>query len=403
MSVVYHVQLPLFPSKECALCHLEKSPDDFYKSATGKDGYENRCKQCQYLAEKAREEAKHPSKVIRARRSPKQQAAQSNEAKRDKQRAACHAYHLANLEKERARRRAYYAANRERIREELNAKNRILAAKKQARQPIIFIREGYKICANCKGEKLFNEFYRCRTASDGYHYSCKECRDKASGYKEIGKVRNRRNRLITPGHKWCHTCQQEKPLDYFTCDRTHKDGHASKCKDCSKAASLSYYQSHRERLMVYMRTKYASLHQRSKKSKHPYPIPLPPSTFSKLAYNYAYYTAHREQILIQKREYLRANRMRYREIAMRRSARKRGATIGKVSYAQILERDGRFCHICEKDILSHHILHFDHVIPLARGGNHTEDNIKPSHNVCNMRKGKRLLSEMMPFLRRGVE
>jgi len=36
-------------------------------------------------------------------------------------------------------------------------------------------------------------------------------------------------------------------------------------------------------------------------------------------------------------------------------------------------------------------LHFDHVIPLSKGGPHTYDNIRPAHSWCNMRKGTKLL------------
>ncbi len=36
-------------------------------------------------------------------------------------------------------------------------------------------------------------------------------------------------------------------------------------------------------------------------------------------------------------------------------------------------------------------IHYDHVIPLARGGSHTFENIRISHGACNMRKGVKLL------------
>jgi hypothetical protein len=32
----------------------------------------------------------------------------------------------------------------------------------------------------------------------------------------------------------------------------------------------------------------------------------------------------------------------------------------------------------------------DHVIPLSKGGPHIEENIRPAHAVCNLRKGARL-------------
>jgi 5-methylcytosine-specific restriction endonuclease McrA len=91
------------------------------------------------------------------------------------------------------------------------------------------------------------------------------------------------------------------------------------------------------------------------------------------------------------------------EAGRRYSARKRNTATQKVSYKYILEQYGYWCHICDKIILPHHKLHFDHVIPLKRGGSHTEDNIKPAHGVCNTRKGIKLLEEMEVNQRRGPD
>jgi 5-methylcytosine-specific restriction endonuclease McrA len=63
----------------------------------------------------------------------------------------------------------------------------------------------------------------------------------------------------------------------------------------------------------------------------------------------------------------------------------------------IVERDGAVCHLCGQPIdLALHGwnpmgLTLDHVIPLARGGPHTIDNLKPAHRVCNTSKGARVI------------
>ena len=63
-----------------------------------------------------------------------------------------------------------------------------------------------------------------------------------------------------------------------------------------------------------------------------------------------------------------------------------------VDFAAIIERDGMWCYLCEKPIASLDDLHFDHVIPLSKGGPHTAANIRPSHALCNLRKGARLIA-----------
>jgi 5-methylcytosine-specific restriction endonuclease McrA len=79
--------------------------------------------------------------------------------------------------------------------------------------------------------------------------------------------------------------------------------------------------------------------------------------------------------------------LRNRENSRRRQT---GQTASRVAYAAVLERDGMVCHICTGSIADLSDLHFDHVMPLARGGAHHADNIKPAHALCNMRKSDKI-------------
>ncbi|HZU01540.1 MAG TPA: HNH endonuclease [Ktedonobacteraceae bacterium] len=101
------------------------------------------------------------------------------------------------------------------------------------------------------------------------------------------------------------------------------------------------------------------------------------------------------------------------EQSRRRQAHKVGTAVGNVSYTHILARDGYHCYICDKPIdptlkKCDGALSFDHRIPLRpRPGNpkgtHTEENIHPTHLVCNFRKNNRRLEDMTPFDRRGPD
>lgn len=329
MTAVYHFsQLPLFPSKECTLCHVEKSLDEFYKSPPSRgttNTHQSWCKTCW------------------------------NERRRQKR--------LKNLQT-------------------------------PPTPPET------KICIRCGIEKPFSAFYKDNQSDSGIRSACKDCLEDARSLKRHGRVRKPRHFNPNPHErKFCPVCHAEKELKEFPRDRTKKSGYASRCKICANKKTLYHHWAHRERELTRMRAYYASKHQRVKRSKYPYPVPA--SSFSKSAYNHAYNLVNRDRILAQKREYGKANRIRYREIHMRRKARKKGAVVGKANYQRILEHNGNFCYICEKAILPYQKMHFDHVIPLARGGKHTEDNIKPTHAICNERKGTKLLSEMMPFHRCG--
>jgi 5-methylcytosine-specific restriction endonuclease McrA len=80
------------------------------------------------------------------------------------------------------------------------------------------------------------------------------------------------------------------------------------------------------------------------------------------------------------------------DISGRRRARIRNNGFEKVDFLKILIRFGLVCHICNQEIIND--LEFDHVIPIAKGGSHTQDNIKPSHRYCNRKKSSKLQYEL---------
>jgi 5-methylcytosine-specific restriction endonuclease McrA len=106
----------------------------------------------------------------------------------------------------------------------------------------------------------------------------------------------------------------------------------------------------------------------------------------------AYFAAHRVDYAAKLRQWKRANRSALREQQARRRARMLANGYERVDYAAIRARDGDMCHICRAPV-SPGDMHFDHVVPLARGGPHTAANIRVSHAACNLRKGARLIAE----------
>jgi 5-methylcytosine-specific restriction endonuclease McrA len=100
------------------------------------------------------------------------------------------------------------------------------------------------------------------------------------------------------------------------------------------------------------------------------------------------------------REYLRTESGREASTRSNHSRRARKLN-NKTSYytvKQVLDLYGATCHICNQPIdltLPRKVgqpnwemaLHLDHVVPLARGGSDTIDNVRPSHGICNKKKG----------------
>lgn len=72
---------------------------------------------------------------------------------------------------------------------------------------------------------------------------------------------------------------------------------------------------------------------------------------------------------------------------IKRKALLRGATqFGPIDIAYIRHRDKDICQICGKPCAEREMT-FDHIIPLSKGGPHTNANLQVAHGLCNSRKG----------------
>ena len=89
-----------------------------------------------------------------------------------------------------------------------------------------------------------------------------------------------------------------------------------------------------------------------------------------------------------------------RSIERKRRAQKLENVFGVYTEKEILSFYGSDCHLCYKKIdldASRWIgrgnweygLHIDHVIPISKGGPDTLENVRPSHALCNIKKGNR--------------
>lgn len=87
-----------------------------------------------------------------------------------------------------------------------------------------------------------------------------------------------------------------------------------------------------------------------------------------------------------------------------RQARVRGATVEVFVYSEVFERDGWTCMVCsapiDRELKYPHPLSvsLDHIIPVARGGEHSRRNAQAAHLVCNSRK-----NDSMPDAPEGGE
>lgn len=79
-------------------------------------------------------------------------------------------------------------------------------------------------------------------------------------------------------------------------------------------------------------------------------------------------------------------------ISGHRRARKYGVEIEPVNRRKVIERDQSTCYMCGRR-LAHWEVVLDHVVPVSRGGAHSESNMRVACRPCNLRKSNKLLEE----------
>lgn len=106
-----------------------------------------------------------------------------------------------------------------------------------------------------------------------------------------------------------------------------------------------------------------------------------------------YRETHREIRNFWHRRWRKRNPEKVKTWGAARRARKRGATVEKVSPVEIFERDGWVCQLCGKKVNKRlkypHPMSasLDHILALARGGEHSQANVQLAHLVCHDRAG----------------
>jgi 5-methylcytosine-specific restriction endonuclease McrA len=159
------------------------------------------------------------------------------------------------------------------------------------------------------------------------------------------------------------------------------------CRDARNAYRSKYYKAHPEKKRA-MDIKYVSTH-RQQVAKHS--------------------AKYRENNLEKSRaaslKWNKANPEKMNSAARKRRAVRLQNGWEPYTKAQVLELYGTECYLCSNPInpqAPRRIgkekgwelgLHIDHVIPIVSGGSDTLKNVRPTHAICNMQKGNKMLDD----------
>lgn len=212
-----------------------------------------------------------------------------------------------------------------------------------------------KVCQKCRQELDVSSFGRNAGTPDGLRYRCKPCaradrRLYASKNQEKQRASHRRWRLNNP--------EKVRAIQARWRSRFAAAARLRRQKD--RKAAL-------ERERRYRDKRRSSINE----------------------YSRTYRMKNKASVSEGLKKWKAKNRFRVLESIRRRYAAKRTSQVGRVSYAAIYERDNGICHLCGEKPDK---IHFDHVVPLSKGGAHVESNIKVACARCNLKKGARLLA-----------
>jgi hypothetical protein len=109
-----------------------------------------------------------------------------------------------------------------------------------------------KICNSCKLKKSIDFFSANRSSKDGYDYQCKACvRERRKKWSQANKHRHLVNSTPKELAKVCGHCRLYKPITFFSISRCSKDGYVNWCKECVKQDNKKTFKTRQTRCKNY--------------------------------------------------------------------------------------------------------------------------------------------------------
>lgn len=201
--------------------------------------------------------------------------------------------------------------------------------------------------------------------------------------------------------KTCTKCHEVKPLADFNKQASTRDGHQYRCRECHRAICRKSSPGNAEKIASRMSQWRRENIEHRRAYKAAYRAANPEKSKAEGSKYYANNAEiKREKAKAFNEAWRKANPDKVNAKEARRRALKLSAFVEDVSLDVVIEIHGASCVVCKSGIdLSLRHPHpmsksLEHVIPLARGGEHSYENCAPSHLRCNLSKGVKPLNEV---------
>lgn len=166
----------------------------------------------------------------------------------------------------------------------------------------------------------------------------------------------------------CAGCELEKDESEFYVDNNRKRGFTYYCKKCIYKFQVNYRKDNLDKIKIW------KTNSRIKNSE-------------KILEHYrSFREANRERLREQYKQYYKNNLEKFRVRGHNRYAIKKSGDVTILTtlfLEDLLYQQNNKCFYCKNELNKYHI---EHLIPLARGGEHKEYNIVLSCPTCNLAK-----------------
>ena len=182
----------------------------------------------------------------------------------------------------------------------------------------------------------------------------------------------RRAELLAKGLKECGTCGRVLAVEQFSKNKRSKDGLTSQCKKCMK----QYYQETKEDRLQYQQ----QYDQENKEKIQQY----------RKQYQPQYYQEHKEEKQQYDKQYRQTPQGQIVQFNYSTKRRQReeeqGAGITKEQWLEIMQFFDWKCAYSGKSLGTKKNRSIDHIVPLAKGGEHEVWNLVPMDKSLNKSK-----------------
>ena len=197
--------------------------------------------------------------------------------------------------------------------------------------------------------------------------------------------------------KQCTKCFLVKPLAEFVKDKRRSDGHGAHCVGCEREYRINYRENTREQEHTRRQKRRKNFPEETRSRDRVWRV----THRERLKDYFANYRdKNRDKCRAYANKWVQVHQEKARDCRKKAIAKRRGAYAEKIVAREIFERDRWICQLCKtkvnRRLRNPHPLcpSLDHIIPLARGGSHTKENVQLAHLVCNMRAQTRGIKQL---------